>query len=355
MKGEIKLCPNNFKVWVAFLMGMVVIVIAIVVFDKASNGRLGLDNRLLSEDVVDQKIGGLPQDVTADGNTQLTSGGEDSSTWLGIEVNDISEKTAEQMGLDISEGVLVSRVIPDSPADQAGILPGDILFEFDHRDVDDVDKLVKLVSKAEPGDRAKLSLIRDDDRIVVYVELEDSVDQQTLAATKSAGTAITASGELLPSDGEWGIVLSELTDQLGKQYDIPEDMNGVLVMMVIQGSPAARAGVRKGDLIRQVDRARITSLTDFFKSLEGTGQTVVLYVYRDDTALLIQITAPASTSSGAVSVAQEGIGMNRPLYVPGYDQTQSGDPDDKTKTTSDPDSTQNSATTRTTVTESSFL
>ncbi|SLM32756.1 Putative magnetosome protein with 2 PDZ-serine protease domains. Similar to the C-terminus of MamE proteins. Named mamP* in GenBank [Desulfamplus magnetovallimortis] len=354
MKGEVKLCPKNFQVWVAFLMGMVVIVIAIVVFDKASNGRLGLDNRLLSEEVVDQRIGGLPQDT----DTLLTSGGDDASAWLGVEVTNINDKMAQQLGLDISEGVIVNRIIPGSPAEKAGLLPGDIIYEFDRRDVEDVEDLVKLLDRSEPDERVRLVLIRDTERIVIYVELEEAVAVQSQSADKIIGNTMSVSGTVLPDDQEWGVVLSEVTDPLRKQFDIPEDMNGVLVMMVLQGSAAARAGVLKGDLIRQVNQTPVNSLTDFFQSMQNTGSTVILYIYRDDSALLLQMTAQISDSyqmQPYISVAQEGIGMNRPLYVPGYDQTQSGDPDDKTSSLTDTSPLSNTTQTQKTVTNSSFL
>jgi len=376
MKGESKSCPNNFQVWVAFLMGMVVIVIAIVVFDKASNGRLGLDNHLLSEEVVDQRIGGLPQDST-DGTDTLLASGEASSPWLGIEVNNINETMARQLGLDISEGVLVNRVTPGSPAEASGLLPGDIIFEFDHREVGDTEDLVKLLNRSEAGDRVRLSIFRDGERLVLYVVLEQSIAPQSqstaqnLYINKTAGSVISVTGDVIPDVQQWGVMLSELTDPLRKLYGIPEDINGVVVMLVIPGSPAARAGVLKGDLIRQIDKTQIDTLSDFFKALQGADNSVILYVYRDDSALLIHMTALVSVSAAqtfnsdptiqALNVAQEGIGMNRPLYVPGYDQTQSGDPDDKTQSLTNTSnltgtSTLNTGTgTQKTVTDSSFL
>ena len=321
---DIKSCTKNFQVWVAFLMGMVVIVIAIVAFDNISGGRLGIDSKAPSENIVVQPGG-------QDSYIQSISAETDSAAWLGIEANDVTENMAEQLGLDISEGVLVSKVLEDSPAKKAGLLPGDILFEFDHREVDDVDTLVKLLSKADPGDRIKLSLIRDDSRTVIYVELEESIASQTLSANKIAGDIVPSAGEVLPDDQSWGVVLSGLTDQLRNSYNIQDDENGVLVTQVVPGSAAAMAGIMKGDLIRQMDKTRIDNLTDVFESLQSADNNIILYIYRDGSVLLINMTALLPDQARGFNVAQEGIGMNRPLYVPGYDQTQSGDPDDKTK------------------------
>jgi len=330
MNVENKLCPKNYQVWVAFLMGMVVIVISIVVFDHVSDTRYGTTNRLVDDTIIDQR------DTVAQPSTyiQSTSGETSSDVFLGIEVSNATSQMTQQLGLDISEGVFITRVLANSPAQEAGLEPGDILFEFDHRDVNDVKELIELMNKAEPGDRIKLALIRDDSRIVIYVVLEEAVSNKNLSVSKVAGDVISIAGDTLTGEQKWGVVLAELTDQLRKTYKIPDDKNGVVVVNVVSGSSAASAGIVKGDLIQRVDKIIVENLTDFFKALQISDNSVILYVYRDNSALLINMTASIPyTSVQGYKVAQEGIGMNRPLYVPGYDQTQSGDPDDKTNNT----------------------
>lgn len=330
MNVENKLCPKNYQVWVAFLMGMVVIVISIVVFDHVSDTRYGTTNRLVDDTIIDQR------DTVAQPSTyiQSTSGETSSDVFLGIEVSNATSQMTQQLGLDISEGVFITRVLANSPAQEAGLEPGDILFEFDHRDVNDVKELIELMNKAEPGDRIKLALIRDDSRIVIYVVLEEAVSNKNLSVSKVAGDVISIAGDTLTGEQKWGVVLAELTEQLRKTYKIPDDKNGVVVVNVVSGSSAASAGIVKGDLIQRVDKIIVENLTDFFKALQISDNSVILYVYRDNSALLINMTASIPyTSVQGYKVAQEGIGMNRPLYVPGYDQTQSGDPDDKTNNT----------------------
>lgn len=311
-------------------MGMVVIVISIVVFDHVSDTRYGTTNRLVDDTIIDQR------DTVAQPSTyiQSTSGETSSDVFLGIEVSNATSQMTQQLGLDISEGVFITRVLANSPAQEAGLEPGDILFEFDHRDVNDVKELIELMNKAEPGDRIKLALIRDDSRIVIYVVLEEAVSNKNLSVSKVAGDVISIAGDTLTGEQKWGVVLAELTDQLRKTYKIPDDKNGVVVVNVVSGSSAASAGIVKGDLIQRVDKIIVENLTDFFKALQISDNSVILYVYRDNSALLINMTASIPyTSVQGYKVAQEGIGMNRPLYVPGYDQTQSGDPDDKTNNT----------------------
>jgi len=236
MKDEGKLCPQNFQIWVAFLMGMVVIVIAIVVFDNVSGkSRPGIDT--LSKTAVDDSVRyqtGADDFYTATGQSvsYLKETESAPGAWLGIEPADITGATAKELGLSISGGVLVSRVIENSPAEKAGLLSGDIIYEFDRHDVANTDELAGLLSKLDPGKRVRVALFRDGKRKVLYVELAEA------AAAGSTSSVRQIAGEVTPSDLKWGIVVSEITESLREAYDIPGKENGVIVMMVTPGSAA---------------------------------------------------------------------------------------------------------------------
>ena len=355
MNKEGKLCPQNFQVWVAFLMGMVVIIIAIVVFDKVSvKGRA--DTGTVAVDV-DRSLSLVPGITTA-GQTVTTVGKveTESIAWLGIEPLDVNAGMARQLGLDISGGVLAAKVIKDSPAEKAGLLQGDIIYEVDSRDVETGAELRLVLADEDPGDRIRITLYRDREREVIHVKLGSVSDQNTAyAATQIDGD--------VPVNLRWGIVVSELTPSLLKTYNIQNPM-GVMVVMVAAGSAADRAGILKGDLIRQVNGYPTNSLSDFFDAIEDAKENVLLNICREGALYYVNIVAvspamntaddeteeeaeglegmpttippmgqpqSAQQTAGMVT-AQEGIGMNRPLYVPGADQTQSGDPDDKTTT-----------------------
>jgi len=369
MKDEGKLCPQNFQIWVAFLMGMVVIVIAIVVFDNVSGkSRPGIDT--LSKTAVDDSVRyqtGADDFYTATGQSvsYLKETESAPGAWLGIEPADITGATAKELGLSISGGVLVSRVIENSPAEKAGLLSGDIIYEFDRHDVANTDELAGLLSKLDPGKRVRVALFRDGKRKVLYVELAEA------AAAGSTSSVRQIAGEVTPSDLKWGIVVSEITESLREAYDIPGKENGVIVMMVTPGSAADRAGIIKGDVIRQVGETRIYDLAGFFEAIgSNDNSSLLLNICRQGAQFYVNIVAvspflPVGGPSGSedddstesdgykgmpaeipprgkpdaasvqqtqgVPVAQEGIGMNRPLYVPGYDQTQSGEPEEKTR------------------------
>jgi len=363
-KKERKLCPQNFQVWVAFLMGMVVIIVAIVIFDHVSvRGRVGADDgRLETGDTL-----GYPKTSSTQSGIQpasYTKGTEgETGAWLGIEPVDVTEAMAKQLGLRISGGVLVSRVIKGSPAEEAGLLRGDIIYEPDRRQVQSSEELRQLLRKREPGQRVRIALFRDRKRKVLYVKLGEAVSAGSTSSVRQIA------GEIIPNDLRWGIVVSKLTESLRNAYDIPGKENGVLIVMVVPGSAASKVGLIKGDVIRQVDGTRIDDLAGFFEAIGSNDKnSLLLNVCRQGTQFYVNIAAvspflPVGGPSGSeeedseesegyqgmpsqipprgkpevqqvqgFSTAQEGIGMNRPLYVPGYDQTQSGEPEDKART-----------------------
>jgi membrane-associated protease RseP (regulator of RpoE activity) len=280
-------CPQNFKVWVAFVMGMVIIVTAIVIFDRVLGmGRL---------------TGGTPTGAAPAGTTAtttdpatgtgavrpatylaLTGGNTETPTaWLGIEGTDVSKETARLLGLDLSGGVLVSKVAEGSPADKDGIKRGDIIYDFDRQEVKSVDELVRLLVKMDPGDRVRIVLLRDGDREVLYVKLGEA----------AKAPPDQPSGDLITSEQKWGIAVSELTPGLRAAFDIPKREKGVVIVMVLPQSAAARAGLRRGDLIKQVDRNPVESLAEFFENLNDSSRHVLLKVYRDGAEIFVHVVA----------------------------------------------------------------
>ncbi|ETR64748.1 MAG: MamP2 [Candidatus Magnetoglobus multicellularis str. Araruama] len=330
MESLSKKCPQNFKVWVSFLMGMVVIIIAIVVFDSVLiRSRIGQ----VQEGPRDINIETPATSLTLDYAKTVSSTKDESEAWLGIEPRDINSQMADQLGLSIDSGVLVSQVIPGSPAEAAGLLRGDILYEYEYRDIKDTDHLEKMLEKSDPGERVKISLFRQGDRMVIYALLGERS-----AIPDPSIRQIT--GDTTDSSGQLGMVITELMPPLCATYGIPPNEQGVLVLKIIPGSLADKAGVRKGDLIRYMNQTAIIHISDFFDALESSQNQILMNVYRQGAEFYISVTntktvldsANAQQNTPIIAAAQEGIGMNRPLYVPGYDQTQSGEPDEKTTT-----------------------
>ncbi len=282
MAEERRFCEQNWKVWVAFMMGMVIVVVAIVFFDRILGGGRPVETPRFPED------GFGPEDYPVGQSASylsLKSGKGGRGAWLGIEAVNITKETAAILGHEASGGVLVSKVIRGSPAEESGLLNGDILYEFDHRAVESVDDLAALLGRLGPDSRVKVVLRRDGGREVVYVKLGEITGASTSLAVS------WVAGEAVPNDQKWGIAVSDPTDSLRKTYGIPKKEEGVVVVMVLSGSAADRAGLKDGDLIQQVDRTEVKGMADFFEVLQSSANHILLRIYRDDAVLLVQVVA----------------------------------------------------------------
>ncbi|MBN2496102.1 MAG: PDZ domain-containing protein [Deltaproteobacteria bacterium] len=306
MSGNKRFCEQNFKIWLAFMMGMVIVVVAIVFFDRA----LGVGRPSETPHPVESGYGSEPSAQNQPVSYLALQGGKSASgAWLGIEATDISAATAEKLGYEISTGILVSRIVPGSPAESAGLRIGDIIYEYDYQSVDSVADFSSQLSKTSPDTRVKLALLRDGEREVVYVVLGE-MDAAARAIHSIAGQAV-------PQDQKWGIVVSELSDSLRRAYGIPREQQGVLVVKVIPGTAADKAGLGSGDVIQQMDRTQVLGLADFFEALESSGNHILLKVYRDGAVRFVHIVAasPFMPVGGNSSEDDDGL-KGRPAQIP---------------------------------------
>jgi hypothetical protein len=305
-------CEQNWKVWVAFIMGMVIVVIAIVFFDRTLEGGRPADAPRPVEEGIGREDYVVGQSASY---LSLKSGKDGRGAWLGIEAVNVTKETAALLGHDAS-GVLVSKVLRGSPAEAAGLQNGDILYELDYRGVESVDDLSALLARLSPDARVKAVLRRDGGREVLYVKLGELTGANTSLAVS------WVAGEAVPNSQKWGIAVSELTDSLRKTYGIPKKEEGVVVVMVLAGSAADRAGLKAGDLIQQIDSTEVQGLADFFEALQSSANRILLRIYRDDAVLLVQVFAASPfmpvggrPDSGDDDEEDEGL-KGRPAQIP---------------------------------------
>ena len=171
--------------------------------------------------------------------------------WLGVQIQDITDDVAEYYGLTEREGVLVYQVLPGSPASKAGMKDGDILKAFDAKPVRHSRELIDQVSGAKAGRRAAVEILRDGKRQTLQVEIgERPVDVEL-----SAGAGATPAWR--------GLQVAGLSPDALERFNLPPATAGVLVVDVENGSPASLAGLRQGDVINEINRIRIESVSDY--------------------------------------------------------------------------------------------
>ena len=211
----------------------------------------------------------------------LKDKGELSRSWIGVQVQNLTPELAKSYGLPSTSGALVADVLPDSPAAKAGLTAGDVLTRFDGKAVDSSSALPVLVSLTESGHDVTVELWRNGKRETKNIRLE--------ARPSTDG----AKAKVERSSGGFGLSLRPLTPELRQELGV-EQIQGALVSEVAPGSAAARAGLRPGDVVTEVQGKAVASPAELASTLEklSSGQVVRLKVARGDSKTFIALEKP---------------------------------------------------------------
>ncbi len=209
--------------------------------------------------------------------TDVLERGRVAYGWLGVSIADATPRTlpgvAEDLGIDGRPGALVMNVNRDSPADKAGVLPGDFITAINGSEVADANNLTRVVGLIPPGSTARFSIVR------LGRELEIDV---TLAERATDG-AVADGSQLWP-----GITVIPIDDAIRENLDLSSEVTGVTAARVDANSPSATAGLRPGDVVTRVNDRPVASVIDFYRELNATnGDEVRFRVYRGGREFII--------------------------------------------------------------------
>lgn len=213
--------------------------------------------------------------------------------WLGVELGrEISPAMVKAFGLPDAKGALVNHVLPNSPAEKAGLKRGDVIRSFKGKDVESSDKLQSWVAQTAPKKSVELGILRARKKMnlqLVIGERPESADTggPELAPSKRGGKG---SGEK-----EWlGAHVVPLTSELAESLRQPRDAEGVIVTDVDSGSQAEEMGVVPGDVIRAVNQEPTPDVPSFSRAVGkiNLGEGVVLDVLRQGRPLYLSYTKP---------------------------------------------------------------
>lgn len=205
----------------------------------------------------------VPIDMASAVMTQLIQHGEVRRGRIGVSIQDLTPDLAEALGIDVSFGAVVASVEDGAPAAQAGIQPGDIIVAVDGREISGSADLRNRIGLSPAGSQVEITYLRDGARRSV---------------------TLTVNGETSPSRASTGAVPDRLA---GANF---QDASGnVLVADVAQGSPAAQAGLRAGDVIFAVNRQPVRTAAELTRLLGETRGTIALDLFRGGARLLLVV------------------------------------------------------------------
>ncbi|HXG30187.1 MAG TPA: DegQ family serine endoprotease [Thermodesulfobacteriota bacterium] len=220
---------------------------------------------------------------------QLKSKGKVVRGWLGVLVQQITPEIAESMNLKEPEGALVADVTPGGPADKAGVKRGDVILEFNGNRIKDMSELPKLVAATPPGTKSRLTFVDNGKERTVEVRLGE-LPEETARSTSGAGREI---------ERNLGLVVQEISPLIQRRLGL-EDSEGVIVTDVELGSTAWEAGLRRGDVILEINRKPIRTLDEYRKAIDSTrrGENALLLVRRNKNTIYVALKIEGGNDKG---------------------------------------------------------
>ena len=247
-----------------------------------NKGRLvGINTAILSRTGGNVGIGfAIPINMVANIADQLIVNGEIQRGYLGVMLGELTPDLAEALGLSSDDGVLVNQVFPNTPAAEAGFRDGDVLLKVDGANVQDVDKTRLQVSSKRPGDQLPVVVQRDGKEISLNVTI-GRLPSDGIASLNTGGPASSPS-QSAPADLIEGVTVENLNDRYRQQLGVDDQTNGVVVTDVQPDSEAATKGLKPGDIVTEIGRQSVASVSDAMKAREeAEGNLLLIRVWRE--------------------------------------------------------------------------
>ena len=214
----------------------------------------------------------IPINLALDICENLIEDGEIKRGFLGVMLGEVTEELAQAFDTK-PQGALVNEVLPDSPAERAGMKAGDIVIRYGDKAVDDISHLRLMVAGADPGEVVSLIVLRDGEEKELKVELGDLANSEVAHSSSSSQ----------PTEFLDGVRIRTLNDELRRTHGIKESHQGALVIGVDSNSAAARAGLRVGHLIVEVAQEPVGSEAEAMNAFKRKGEAKNVLLLRVET------------------------------------------------------------------------
>lgn len=203
----------------------------------------------------------VPSDLATNVIAQLREFGETRRGWLGVSIQPVTDDIAESLGMDDARGALVAGLSDKGPAKIAGIQVGDVVLEFDGKTIAAMRDLPRIVAETGVGKAVDVVVLRNGENVTVPVTLGRLEDSEASAGSGDSGADVESFEAL-------GMTFTELTDSTREQYNISEEVEGVLISAVEQGSNAEEKGIKPGFVVSEIGQEAVTTPTEVEERLD---------------------------------------------------------------------------------------
>ncbi len=211
----------------------------------------------------------IPVNMAKEELSQLKEKGKVTRGWLGVQIQGWEPGLAQKFGLKEERGALVGRVMEGEPAEKAGIQKGDVILEVEGHPIKDTRDLLNTVARLQPGQKVKVVVLREGKEKTLSVGLGER-----------PGDVETAGQPTQPKEDRLGLTVQDIPAEMAEQMGL-EKPEGVLVSAVKPGSPAAKAGLQRGDLIHEMEHQQVRNAQDYHKILsKGGKESVLVWIQR---------------------------------------------------------------------------
>lgn len=238
---------------------------------------VGINTAIFSQSGGNIGIGfAIPINLVKDLLPQLKEKGKVTRGYLGVVIQKVTPEIAQSLGLEKPQGALVAEVAADGPAARAGVRVGDVILEFDGKEVKDSGDLPLLVARIAPGEQARLKIFRDNKEMALSLTVGELKEAEVLASSQEAEAM--------------GLNVQGVSPQIAQSLGL-ERPEGVVVTSVKPGGPADDAGLRRGDVIVEIDRKPIRDLSAYREVISAVaqGKAVLFLIRRGESSLFLAL------------------------------------------------------------------
>ena len=241
---------------------------------------IGINTAIFSQSGGNLGIGfAIPISLAKQILPELIKTGKVIRGWLGVSIQPVTPDLAKALGLEKEQGALVAAVVQGSPAEKAGIKSGDVIVEYDGKNIEHANDLPILVADTPVGKDVNMTILRENKRIPLQVKVAELKEQEKVASAAE--------------QGKFGLSVQTVTPDIARTLGL-DQAGGVIISGIEAGSPAADADLQRGDVILEINRRPVNSIDDFQKTIDSVkpGSNLLFLVRRGTNNMFLAMNVP---------------------------------------------------------------